>query len=63
MAELVSALEKMSRNLEIRHQQSAEFVNDLKRQTGRYLSLQMVNLAGKLIIYDTICTQIGINRI
>ena len=31
MAELVSALEKLSRNSELRHQQSAEFVNDLKK--------------------------------
>ena len=31
VAELVSALEKLSRNSEIRHQQSAEFVNDLKK--------------------------------
>jgi len=29
--ELVLTLEKLSRNSEIRHQQSAEFVNDLKR--------------------------------
>ncbi len=29
--ELVVTLEKLSRNAEIRHQQSAEFVNDLKR--------------------------------
>lgn len=29
--ELVVTLEKLSRNSEIRHQQSAEFVNDLKR--------------------------------
>jgi hypothetical protein len=31
VSELVGALEKLSRNSEIRHQQSAEFVNDLKR--------------------------------
>lgn len=29
--ELVVALEKLSRNSEIRHQQSAEFVSDLKK--------------------------------
>lgn len=29
--ELVIALEKLSRNSEIRHQQSAEFVSDLKK--------------------------------
>ena len=29
--ELVTTLEKLSRNAEIRHQQSAEFVSDLKR--------------------------------
>jgi hypothetical protein len=36
--ELVSTLEKLSRNSEIRHQQSAEFVNDLKR-ANRYVLL------------------------
>lgn len=35
VSELVGALEKLSRNSEIRHQQSAEFVNDLKR-ANRY---------------------------
>ena len=29
--ELVATLEKISRNSEVRHKQSAEFVNDLKR--------------------------------
>lgn len=29
--ELVSALERLTKSSEIRHQQSAEFVNDLKR--------------------------------
>ena len=29
--ELVATLEKLSKNSEIRHQQSAEFVNDLKK--------------------------------
>lgn len=29
--ELVITLEKLSKNSEIRHQQSAEFINDLKR--------------------------------
>ncbi|KAK3590872.1 hypothetical protein CHS0354_033800 [Potamilus streckersoni] len=36
--ELVSALEKLSRNSEIRHQQSAEFVNDLKRANSALIS-------------------------
>ena len=31
VAELVTTLEKLSRNSEHRHQQSAEFVNDLKK--------------------------------
>jgi len=35
VSELVGALEKLSRNSEIRHQQSAEFINDLKR-ANRY---------------------------
>lgn len=29
--ELVSALERLTKSSEVRHQQSAEFVNDLKR--------------------------------
>ncbi|XP_071098692.1 colorectal mutant cancer protein-like isoform X1 [Haliotis cracherodii] len=36
--ELVSTLEKISRNSEIRHQQSAEFVNDLKRANSALIS-------------------------
>ncbi|KAL3885546.1 hypothetical protein ACJMK2_025597 [Sinanodonta woodiana] len=36
--ELVAALEKLSRNSEIRHQQSAEFVNDLKRANSALIS-------------------------
>ena len=31
VTELVGALEKLSRNSESRHQQSSEFINDLKR--------------------------------
>ncbi|KAL4216354.1 hypothetical protein ACF0H5_024081 [Mactra antiquata] len=38
VSELVSALEKLSRNSEIRHQQSAEFVNDLKRANSALIS-------------------------
>ena len=33
--ELMLTLEKLSKNSEIRHQQSAEFVNDLKRANRR----------------------------
>ncbi|XP_041355814.1 colorectal mutant cancer protein-like isoform X2 [Gigantopelta aegis] len=36
--ELVAALEKISKNSEIRHQQSAEFVNDLKRANSALIS-------------------------
>jgi len=36
--ELVQTLEKLSRNSEIRHQQSAEFVNDLKRANSALVS-------------------------
>ncbi|KAK3093091.1 hypothetical protein FSP39_010966 [Pinctada imbricata] len=36
--ELVIALEKLSRNSEIRHQQSAEFVNDLKRANSALIA-------------------------
>ncbi|XP_060602738.1 colorectal mutant cancer protein-like isoform X1 [Ruditapes philippinarum] len=38
VSELVGALEKLSRNSEIRHQQSAEFVNDLKRANSTLIS-------------------------
>lgn len=38
VSELVLALEKLSRNSEIRHQQSAEFVNDLKRANSALIS-------------------------
>lgn len=36
--ELVLALENLSRNSEIRHQQSTEFVNDLKRANSALIS-------------------------
>ncbi|KAL5019871.1 hypothetical protein ScPMuIL_002763 [Solemya velum] len=36
--ELVSALEKLSRNSETRHQQSADFVNDLKRANSALIA-------------------------
>lgn len=36
--ELMSALEKISRNSESRHRQSAEFVNDLKRANAALIS-------------------------
>ncbi|XP_048749887.2 colorectal mutant cancer protein-like isoform X2 [Ostrea edulis] len=36
--ELVVALEKLSRNSEIRHQQSAEFVNDLKKANSALIA-------------------------
>ncbi|WAR29915.1 CRCM-like protein [Mya arenaria] len=38
VAELVGALEKLSRNSEVRHQQSAEFINDLKRANSALIS-------------------------
>lgn len=34
LQELVSTLDKVSRNSELRHQQSAELVNDLKMANG-----------------------------
>ncbi|XP_074661167.1 colorectal mutant cancer protein-like [Tubulanus polymorphus] len=36
--ELVTAMERLSRNAETRHQQSAEFVNDLKRANNALIS-------------------------
>ncbi|XP_052267563.1 colorectal mutant cancer protein-like isoform X2 [Dreissena polymorpha] len=38
VSELVGALEKLSHNSEVRHQQSAEFVNDLKRANSALIS-------------------------
>ncbi|TEA40796.1 hypothetical protein DBR06_SOUSAS1310106, partial [Sousa chinensis] len=36
--ELVSALERLTKSSEIRHQQSAEFVNDLKRANSNLVA-------------------------
>ena len=40
--ELVATVEKLSKNSEIRHQQSAQFVNELKRANRSVLSARNV---------------------
>ena len=50
--ELMATLEKLSKNSEIRHQQSAEFINDLKR-ANKWVSITIPMSTARLAILKT----------
>ncbi len=64
--ELVAALERLTKSSEVRHQQSAEFVNDLKRanryqthMTGLRGSERRLLLVSARSVFNTSCSNIN----